>query len=82
MGAGQNIPGQNIPCHFNPILGKTSTQICHPGQDVICHFCHPGRNIPCALPPWKRYHMGYFVQGGKSVWDVFMGVMFSSAYSF
>ena len=57
-GAGQNIPGQNIPCHFFTPRTKHPTKICHPGQNIPrcfchpghnipCHFCHPGHNIPC-----------------------------------
>ena len=44
---GQNIPGQNIPCHFLPPRTKHPTSICHPGQNIPCSFCHPGHNIPC-----------------------------------
>ena len=46
-GAGQNIPGQNIPCHFLTPRTKHPTKICHPGQNIPCCFCHPGHNIPC-----------------------------------
>ena len=48
-GAGQNIPGQNIPCHFLPPRTKHPTKICHPGQNIPCSFCHPGHNIPCCF---------------------------------
>ena len=48
-GAGQNIPGQNIPCHFLPPWTKHPTRICHPGQNIPCSFCHPGQNIPCCF---------------------------------
>ena len=48
-GAGQNIPGQNIPCHFLTPRTKHPTKICHPGQNIPCCFCHPGHNIPCCF---------------------------------
>ena len=48
-GAGQNIPGQNIPCHFLTPRTKHPTKICHPGQNIPCCFCHPGQNIPCCF---------------------------------
>ena len=48
-GAGQNIPGQNIPCHFLPPQTKHPRTICHPGQNIPCWFCHPGHNIPCCF---------------------------------
>ena len=47
VGAGQNIPGQNIPCHFLPPRTKHPTKICLPGQNIPCCFCHPGQNVPC-----------------------------------
>ena len=46
-GAGQNIPGQNIPCQFLTPRTKHPTKICHPGQNIPCCFCRPGQNIPC-----------------------------------
>ena len=46
-GAGQNIPGQNIPCHYFTPRTKHPTKICHPGQNIPSCFCHPGHNIPC-----------------------------------
>ena len=49
LGAGQNIPGQNIPCHFFTPWTKHPTKICHPGQNIPCCFCHPGHNIPCCF---------------------------------
>ena len=48
-GAGQNIPGQNIPCHFLTPRTKHPTKICHPGQNIPCCFCRPGHNIPCSF---------------------------------
>ena len=48
-GAGQNIPRQNIPCHFLTPRTKHPTKICHPGQNIPCCFCHPGHNIPCCF---------------------------------
>ena len=40
-GAGQNIPGQNIPCHFLTAQTKHPTKICLPGQNIPSCFCHP-----------------------------------------
>ena len=63
-GAGQNIPGQNIPCHFLTPRTKHPTKICHPGQNIPCSFCHPGHNIPyCFCHPGHNipchfYHPG------------------------
>ena len=47
LNVGQNIPGQNIPCHFLPPRTKHPASICHPGQNIPRCFCHPGHNIPC-----------------------------------
>ena len=49
LGAGQNIPGQNIPCHFLTPRTKHPTEICHPGQNIPCSFCHPRHNVPCCF---------------------------------
>ena len=49
LGARQNIPGQNIPCHFLTPRTKHPTKICHPGQNIPCCFCHPGHNVPCCF---------------------------------
>ena len=47
VNVGQNIPGQNIPCHFLSPRTKHPASICHPGQNIPCSFCHSGQNIPC-----------------------------------
>ena len=44
---GQNIPRQNITCHFSTPQIKHHASICHPGQNIPCRFCHPRENIPC-----------------------------------
>ena len=46
---GQNISGQNIPCHFLPPRTKHPASICHPRQNIPCCFCLPGHNIPCCF---------------------------------
>ena len=64
---GQNIPGQNIPCHFLPPRTKHPASICHPGQNIPCSFCHPGQNIPCHFCCPRQNIPCYFCHPGQNI---------------
>ena len=64
---GQNIPGQNIPCHFLPPRTKHPASICHPGQNIPCSFCHPGQNIPCHFCRPGQNIPCYFCHPGQNI---------------
>ena len=42
---GQNIRGQNIPCHFLAPLTKHPALICHPGQNIQCMTVFPKQSF-------------------------------------
>ena len=67
MNVGQNIPGQNIPCHFLPPRTKHPASICHPGQNIPCSFCHPGQNIPCHFCRPGQNIPCYFCHPGQNI---------------
>ena len=64
---GQNIPGQNRPCHFLPPRTKHPASICHPGQNIPCSFCHPGQNIPCHFCRPGQNIPCYFCHPGQNI---------------
>ena len=64
---GQNIPGQNIPCHFLPPRTKHPASICHPGQNIPCSFCYPGQNIPCHFCCPGQNIPCYFCHPGQNI---------------
>ena len=63
MGTGQNIPGQNIACHFLPPWTKHPTKICHPGQNVPCCFVTRTKHPMPFLPPRTKHPMPFLTPG-------------------
>ena len=60
LNVGQNIPGQNIPCHFLTPRTKHPTSIYHPGQNIPCSFCHSRTKHPMPfLPPRTKHPMAF-----------------------
>ena len=80
VGAGQNIPGQNIPCHFFTPRTKHPTKICHPGQNIrggrssMGCFVRGCKNGMGCFVRGDKNCMGCFVRGGKLMRDVLSGV--------